>query len=137
MFLRGAGPRRPNPSADAETLRAVRWAARWLHEDDPDWFEGGCGDVAVLLEAFARVRGMPGVHAVGGTAGAADDPVPHAWLDVGGRRYDPRADVEGLRYATYAPGAPEALDFLVLDWPEDDDWRLAALLRAWDGRGSA
>jgi hypothetical protein len=131
--------RRLRPPSPAQALTALRWAARWLYDEDEDWFVEGCGDIAVLLEAFAVARGFLGVHAVGGAAGNKRGLYPHAWLDVDGARYDPRADVEKLRITTYEP-TRNGLDLLVSEWPggEDADGgdiadaRLADLLAAYD-----
>jgi hypothetical protein len=108
------------------TLRVLRLAAQELWDDDPEWFEGGCADVVAVLEAFARRLGLKQVRAEYGVASGG----PHAWLRVGRRLYDPRADVEQIRYRGYrrSPG-------LTCEWfgvmEETVDWKVDELLHWW------
>ena len=89
-----------------DKLEELKKAAEWLHEDDPEWVEGGCADVSGLLLDYAAERGMKGVRALSGTSSRRKKGggFPHVWLTVDGVIFDPVAYAQGLRFAIYEEG---------------------------------
>jgi len=73
----------------------IRKAAKFLQEDDPDWFKGGCADVSIVLQMAAKEAGIDGVRVVSGRARSVPDrpTVRHAWLEVDGKRVDPTWEI--------------------------------------------
>jgi hypothetical protein len=103
LRARYAGDRRPGASTKAK-IALLRTAASLHHEEDPEHFEGGCGDVAMAMKDLADAIGMTGVEIVAGTAAGRPgaEPVFHAWLTVDGTRFDPTWEtVMGRRGADY------------------------------------
>lgn len=83
-----------------DKVAILKWGARWLYADDPESFVGGCGDIADALERFCKRLKIEGVKAVGGIA-HTKEPIMHAWIEVDGRIYDARKDVERRRYTKH------------------------------------
>lgn len=112
------------------SLRAVRWAARQILLDDPEHFVEGCADVAVEIQKFARIVGLPDVDAVYGSAYTRrSGRFPHAWLVVDGLIYDARGELERRRYERYSPDANVAELFGVDE--EHAEWQAERLADLW------
>lgn len=112
-------------------LQAARWAARILLDDDPDWFVGGCAEVAETIAAFAKRLNLRGVTAEYGHSAAPAGTLPHAWLRVGGRIYDPRADVEGISFGRYRVSPSVCAILGGLDDLDAIERRVEMLLERW------
>ena len=128
----------------AQKRKLVLAAARWLNEDDPEFVEGGCGDVSTVIADLFRLLDIPGVEVVsgiatrrakaarvydeeaGGYAVVEPEPVWHAWLVVDGETIDPTWSARFGR-----KGARYDVDMGVLDSLtcalEHTGWRLDAL----------
>jgi len=109
MKERGAGAMskalRVDPVPDAKKLLLA--AGRALYQDNPEYVEGGCGDVVHAIKAFADAVGLTGVEVEAGFATlrrkaewvfdedtgeeykAIPESVWHAWLKVDGEIVDP------------------------------------------------
>ena len=108
----------------------ARWAARLLLEDDLEWFVGGCADVAVTIEQFAMRIGVSDIRAeYGKSVKSGHEDLSHAWLRVGRRLYDPRADLEGVHFGKHVV-VPGQCEVFGVD-PEDVEFRVDMLAKQW------
>lgn len=89
---------------DDEAEQLLTQAAKLLHEDDPDWFEGGCWDVANVLAEYARRRGIEVRVAAGQARARKAGSFPHAWLVVRNRLFDPIVVAGGPRISGHIEG---------------------------------
>jgi GNAT superfamily N-acetyltransferase len=126
----------PLAASTPNDKRALLLAAAKAHyEDDSEHFEGGCGDVAMALKAFADAIGLQSVEVAGGYGTlrkrgekvydededewytATPEPVMHAWLTIDGERFDPTWEIVfGKTGAKYK--ADKAALEMVCDVPE-------------------
>jgi len=118
---------RRNPSdLTKRRLRKLRQAAEALYEDDWEWFEGGrCADVSVALAMGAERAGWKNVRVISGTAQSrvGRPKVFHAWLDVGGERFDPTWEVLFGKQGRNYQGKQDDYYCFGVD-PEDLEWRV-------------
>lgn len=125
----------PNQWPPRGTREFLLAAAELLYEDDPEHFEGGCGDVTEALAGFAALLGLPGVVPEFGTAAKAyrswDEDLQawehhpartvfHAWMRVDGRVLDPTWHVVFGRGGTKYQKVMAARDMLVCSM--DEPW---------------
>lgn len=75
-------------------FKALDDVAMAVHEEDEEFFEGGCGDVAKLMEKVLEQHGVPSQR----RAGYWGRGTTHVWLDVEGTFYDPVARTMGAVY---------------------------------------
>ncbi len=121
-----------------EAVALAKGIAAYLYEDDPEHVEGGCSDVAELIAAFLRRQDVL-VQVIYGNArrGRSGESFMHAWLDIGGERFDPvlwifHEDLERYRYKV-EPGVEGAL-YCELDKEDEKSW-VDQLETAWkDGK---
>jgi hypothetical protein len=116
----------------------VEWAARVLLEDDPEWFVGGCADIAAAIEEFAKRLGLSDVHAVYGSMYLRGEGwLPHAWLRVEGVVYDPRADLEGKTFLRLREDVTQgACDVFGVD-EDTTAWKADTLVEMWNATSEA
>ena len=105
-------------------------AAKFLYEDDPDWFQGGCADVSIVIKMAAKQAGINGVQVVSGFARSAPDRaiVHHAWLEVGNIRMDPVWEtLFGERGVAYQEEGGSFIDCFGVE-EEDLDWKVEGIV---------
>ena len=90
---------------------------RWLEKDDPDWFYGGCADVAEVIVAVAERLGHKAKVRYGTASTSEFGRVMHAWVIVDGKKFDPFNLVRGGGYS----GHQVCSTLLDPDWDTVDD----------------
>ncbi len=114
---------------EMDTSSRIMKAAKFLYEDDPDWFQGGCADVSMVIEMAAKQAGLDRVRVVSGMAQSAPDRqmVRHAWLEVGDRRVDPTWEtIFGKQGISYEEESGSFNCFGVEE--EDLDWKVEVIV---------
>jgi hypothetical protein len=83
--------RRRQPQDIPAHIRELHAVAQAMHADDPEFFESGCGDVTAKLVAHARRVGISAEQrfGYGFSRKGQKRGVPHAWMSVDGKLYDP------------------------------------------------
>lgn len=74
----------------------------WLVED-PEWVENGCADVCFALFNIGKKLGWPVSLVTGNSKFSDGEVLPHAWLLVDGKIFDPVAYASGYVVNEYAP----------------------------------
>jgi hypothetical protein len=83
----GSKPKR-EPEREAAKSFPIKNVVQWLEREDPDWFYGGCSDVAPIVAEVAKRLGHK-AKVKYGTANTRDSGrVYHAWVVIDGKKYD-------------------------------------------------
>jgi len=96
--------------ANSAHLEMATRAARWIYQHDPDFFEGGCGDVNHVIKKFLETQQVP-VRLLTGYAVFAREKVPHAWLEIDGQQFDPVYTLQRIVPKSYVPKPMDLGDF--------------------------
>ena len=96
--------------ANSAHLELATRAARWLYQNDREFFEGGCAAVNQVIKRFLEAPRGP-VRLLTGSAVFRREKVPHAWLEIEGQQFDPVYALQGISPKSYEPADMALGDF--------------------------
>lgn len=104
-------PKTPKPKK-SPPLSRVKEIVDWLYDEDPDFVEGGCYDTVLFLQKVCRRLRIPCRVVTGHVIDDFGGDIPHAWVTVVGKLFDPVAYAVGWKGTNYRPDAtiPQASD---------------------------